>query len=161
METTTRSGWRTWTYLAAMVAGLATAAPARAQECARTITANVAALDHVIVYNRMGAQNVNGMLYALTRDLVPNTCTGAGPCPPFVLRADKRPRPLVLRVSAGECLQVTLSNYLTPAANPGQCGACCGGWSMPCASIVNARAAAKTPSAISRCGTSCASGALF
>src|SRR6185436_7931018 len=34
------------------------------------------------------------------------------------LRPDKRPRPLVLRVRVGDCLDVTLTNLLAAAANP-------------------------------------------
>jgi manganese oxidase len=80
-------------------------APAWAE--AKTVTANVALVDHVLVFNRLGAQNVNGMIYALERDLVNNR-----------LREDKRPRPLVLRVSAGDTLVVNFRNGLTAAANP-------------------------------------------
>ena len=37
---------------------------------AKTVTADVVILDHVLVFNRLGAQNVNGMIYALKRDVV-------------------------------------------------------------------------------------------
>ena len=44
---------------------------AQAQEaCPRTITADVVALDMPLMFNRLGAQNINGMMYALKRDVV-------------------------------------------------------------------------------------------
>ncbi|MCB1894198.1 MAG: hypothetical protein KDF95_02945, partial [Rhodocyclaceae bacterium] len=69
-------------------------------------------------------QNINWMMYALKEDVVdanniPLTMDGSNPQPGQVkLRADKRPRPLVLRVPAGTCLRVRLTNMLAPAANP-------------------------------------------
>jgi hypothetical protein len=96
--------------------------PAAAQ--GRTITANVVILDHVLVFNRLGAQNVNGMIYALKRDVV--DAAGVALTEPTAraipgqvrLRDDKRPRPLVLRVNVGDTLVVNFTNLLTPAANP-------------------------------------------
>ncbi|WP_245814315.1 hypothetical protein [Cystobacter ferrugineus] len=98
--------------------------PAPPPVCARTLTASVAVLDQPLMYNRLGAQNVNGIIYALTRDLI-NQDTGlplsrGGDAAPgrVILRPDKRPRPLVLRVAAGDCLRVHFQNLLTPLANP-------------------------------------------
>ncbi|MFY0579435.1 hypothetical protein ACN28S_38895 [Cystobacter fuscus] len=98
--------------------------PAPPPVCARTLTASVAVLDQPLMFNRLGAQNVNGIIYALTRDLI-NQDTGlplsrGGEAVPgrVTLRPDKRPRPLVLRVSAGDCLRVHFQNLLTPLANP-------------------------------------------
>jgi hypothetical protein len=90
---------------------------------AETVTADVVILDHVIVFNRLGSQNVNGIIYALKRDVVDAYGTpltqGGDPTPGQVrLRDDKRARPLVLRVSAGDTLVVNFTNLLTPAANP-------------------------------------------
>ncbi|REG31950.1 hypothetical protein ATI61_105277 [Archangium gephyra] len=92
--------------------------------CARTISASVVVMDQPLMFNRLGAQNVNGMMYALSRDVInldsglPLTRGGA-PVPGRVaLRPDKRPRPLVLRAAEGDCLRVSLTNLLTPAANP-------------------------------------------
>ncbi|MCB1958207.1 MAG: hypothetical protein KDG55_21220, partial [Rhodocyclaceae bacterium] len=108
------------------LAGLAIlAAPAHAQvECSKTFLAEVVALDQPVMFNRLGAQNINWMMYALKEDVVdannvPLTVEGSNPVPGQVkLRADKRPRPLVLRVPAGTCLRVRLTNLLAPAANP-------------------------------------------
>ena len=104
-------------WLLAVLAGvMAPAEPAAAAvSCARTIVANVSAIDLPIMFNRLGAQNPNWMVYALDRDLVANA---AGAAAPFTLRGDKRPRPLVLRVAAGDCLTVNFTNRLTVAANP-------------------------------------------
>jgi hypothetical protein len=99
--------------------------------CDTTLTANVVAIDHPMVFNRLGAQNVNWMMYALRRDLVhndqSNPTTFRKPVKPgdnlqpgkVTLRPDLRPRPLVLRVAAGQCLQVTLENLLTPPGTNG------------------------------------------
>jgi hypothetical protein len=43
--------------------------------CGRTITADVVALDQAFYYNRLGAINANGMMYALARDVVVNATT--------------------------------------------------------------------------------------
>ena len=83
--------------------------PAAAQ--VKTVTADVVILDHVLVFNRLGAQNVNGMIYALERDVIQDGTD-------WKLRPDKRARPLVLRVSAGDTLKVNFKNLLTAAANP-------------------------------------------
>jgi len=116
--------------------------------CGREVTADVAVIDQPVLFNRLGASNVNGMIYALEQDVVtmnPVCSDGTDPVggactapatlieamtpirqtglPPTafagnaMLRPDKRPRPLVLRVRRGDCLTVTLSNLLTPAAN--------------------------------------------
>src|SRR4051812_37431187 len=115
-------GWR----LAVLpVALLAAGEAGAAIACARTITADVIALDQPIMFNRLGASNVNGMMYALRRDVInkatrkPLTVDPAGAVPGQVeLRPDKRTRPMVLRIAAGDCLAVTLTNLLAPAANP-------------------------------------------
>jgi hypothetical protein len=92
--------------------------------CARTLTAEVVALDQPLMFNRLGASNVNGMIYALKRDVINKTTrrvlTNGGAAEPgnVELRPDKRPRPLTLRVAAGDCLHVTLTNLLSPEANP-------------------------------------------
>ena len=88
--------------------------------CARTIRANVSAIDQPFLVNRMGAWMVEGMVYALDRDIVPITnsnCTGAG-CPQFQLREGKRPRPLVLRANIGDCLAIQFTNRLTDVPAP-------------------------------------------
>jgi len=90
----------------------------------RMVTANVVALDQPTVFNRLGAQNPNWMTYALRRDVV-NKVTGLPESQGGVLsegnvmlRPDKRIRPLVLRVAAGDCLTVSFTNLLAPVANP-------------------------------------------
>jgi hypothetical protein len=83
-------------------------------DCERTITANVVAFDQVYTYNRFGAFNPGGMIYALKRDVVPIK-EGTEISPGNVqLRPDKRPRPITLRANEGDCLEVTFTNMLTP-----------------------------------------------
>jgi hypothetical protein len=77
-----------------------------AQSCARTVTADVIALDQPFFWNRLGAAEPQGMMFALRRDIVPIDAA-LGLTPGNVrLRDDKRPRPLVLRMNAGDCLQI-------------------------------------------------------
>ena len=94
-----------------------------AVSCSKTVIADVVALDTPITFNRLGAQNINYMIYALRRDVVdannvPLTQGGAAIPGQVKLRPDKRPRPLTLRVAAGECLQVNFQNLLANNANP-------------------------------------------
>lgn len=89
------------------------ASPARAQ-CERTISADVVAFDQPYFYNRLGALNPAGMIYALRSDVVPISGTAPGPGNAR-LRPDKRPRPMVLRMNVGDCLQINFQNFLAPA----------------------------------------------
>jgi len=86
---------------------------AHAQTCARTLTADVVAFDQVFFWNRLGAVQPQGMMYALRRDVVPisGTTLSAGN---VRLRPDKRPRPIVLRMNVGDCLQISFQNLLAP-----------------------------------------------
>ncbi|MFZ2404499.1 MAG: hypothetical protein WAW41_05135 [Methylobacter sp.] len=88
--------------------------PALSNPAQACITADVVALDQVLYYNRLGAMNPAGMIYALKRDVV--AITGTAPSPGnAMLRPGKRPRPLVLRVNEGDCLTVNFTNWLSPA----------------------------------------------
>lgn len=107
----------------------ATAAPAVTQEsppvCNRTIKVQVVALDQPWMWNRLGAAQPGGMIYALARDVVGKD----GPLPENLkllkpeelkalcgwvrLRDDKRARPLVLRANKGDCLEITFVNLLS------------------------------------------------
>ena len=107
------------TVFSAAVMALAVPSPAGAAiNCPRTVRADVVVFDQPLMYNRLGAQNVNGIMYALRRDVVP--LAGATTLAPggVTLRPDKRPRPLVLRVAAGDCLEVKFQNLLAATANP-------------------------------------------
>ena len=92
--------------------------------CEREVTADLVVIDQPLMYNRIGAANINGMIFALRRDvinsgsLLPLTAGGAATPGQVELRPDRRPRPLTLRVRKGDCLTVNLKNLLTPAANP-------------------------------------------
>ena len=92
-----------------------------AQTCKETFTAEVVALDQPFFYNRLGALNANGMMYALRRDVVDKTTdlpeSAGGVLLPgnVMLRPDKRPRPIVLRMNAGSCLEISFTNLLSSA----------------------------------------------
>src|SRR5262245_49557680 len=76
-----------------------------APQCTRKITADVVAIPHPIMLNRLGAAIPNGMIFALRRDTVNGQ-----------LRADKRPRPIVLRANVGDCLTIKFENAI-PVSN--------------------------------------------
>src|SRR5690349_20009668 len=76
------------------------------QSCARVVQADIVAIDQPIFLNRLGASSLGGMIYALWRDIVPRqegTQITAGNA---LLDPHRRPRPLVLRVRVGDCLQI-------------------------------------------------------
>jgi hypothetical protein len=77
-----------------------------------TVLADIAALDQAWVWNRYGAIQPHGMMYALIRDIV--SISGGPSLSPgkVTLRPGKRPRPLVLRVNKGQCLEVRFRNLL-------------------------------------------------
>ncbi|MBI4303762.1 MAG: copper oxidase [Chloroflexi bacterium] len=91
-----------------------------AQVSGRVITANVVAIDQPIIYNRLGAITPGGMIYALRRDVVNKTTlkteAEGGILAPgqVMLRPDKRPRPLTLRLNVGDKLQINFQNLLDP-----------------------------------------------
>ncbi|HEX2120803.1 MAG TPA: hypothetical protein VHL59_04100, partial [Thermoanaerobaculia bacterium] len=81
-------------------------------QCARTITADVVALDQAFFWNRLGAVQPQGMMFALRRD-VESIDSAYGLQPGNVqLREGKRPRPLVLRMNVGDCLSIQFQNLL-------------------------------------------------
>jgi len=87
-------------------------AAAQAQACERDLTADVVALDQQVFYNRLGAFDPGGMMYALRRDVVaadPSQPLGPGNAR---LRAGKRPRPMALRMNEGDCLTINFTNLL-------------------------------------------------
>lgn len=128
------------------------AQPSGTVACERTIKARVVAIDQVLTYNRLGAFLPSGMMFALERDVVrrdPALPLGPGNA---MLRPDKRPRPLVLRLNEGDCLEVTFTNWLAPgrtdqeqpmtrATRPttrirrGAASSCCACWTIRSSSI--------------------------
>ncbi|HEV2147582.1 MAG TPA: hypothetical protein VGR37_09295 [Longimicrobiaceae bacterium] len=89
------------------------------QNCERVINAEVVALDQAIFYNRLGAHDPAGMMFALSNDIVPisGTSLEAGN---VRLRDGKRPRPLTLRMNVGDCLHLMLWNLLSSPAKDNQ-----------------------------------------
>ena len=86
------------------------------------VKARVVAIDQSIWLNRLGASVPDGMIFALERDVcAPDSKgTGCGTGKPSkgnaMLRPDKRPRPLVLRVNQDQCLEITFTNWLSDTA---------------------------------------------
>jgi hypothetical protein len=102
----------------AAVAAALLAATDLAAQCNRTFVANVVAIEQFVWYNRLGAHEPNQLMYVLQQDLV--SSTGGTPSHSnHQLRAGKRPRPLVLRVTAGSCLKVNFRNWLSSAGGLG------------------------------------------
>jgi len=119
--------WNTRAWRAALGVGLAVTslipgiASAQACTAGNTIQADVVAIDQPLMWNRLGAQNINGMMFALAQDVISLSGQDGQPTNrKWALRPDKRPRPLVLRVPAGSCLQVNFENRLAPVANPNE-----------------------------------------
>ncbi|HEX5886524.1 MAG TPA: hypothetical protein VFY67_18425, partial [Pyrinomonadaceae bacterium] len=81
--------------------------------CSRIIKADVVALDQVITYNRLGAVNPGGMIYALKQDIVPIDAAKGLVAGNVQLRSNKRPRPIALRMNSGDCLRITFTNLLS------------------------------------------------
>src|SRR5579864_7968401 len=81
-------------------------ASATACSVSNTVRADVVALDQPIMLNRLGAALPQGMIFSLLEDVVPKSGTGSLTAGQVMLRPDKRPRPMVLRVNQGQCLQV-------------------------------------------------------
>ncbi|HEU4386218.1 MAG TPA: copper oxidase, partial [Blastocatellia bacterium] len=103
-----------WAPVLVVLATFAICTSSGAQTCSRTITANVVALDQVFFWNRLGTVQPQGMIFALRRDVVP--LSGLGLVAGNVqLRPDKRPRPIVLRMNVGDCLQINFQNLLNAA----------------------------------------------
>lgn len=89
-------------------------APTEAAACAREVRADIVAIEQAYLLNRFAAFVPGGMLFAL-RDGVVAADGSPAPTPGNVmLRPDKRPRPLVLRVNEGDCLVVAFENMLVP-----------------------------------------------
>ena len=88
-------------------------APAPTPVCNRTIKADVVALDQAIMFNRLGAMNPNGMIYALKQDVVAIDPVKGLVAGNVRLRSDKRPRPIALRMNSGDCLRITFTNLLS------------------------------------------------
>jgi hypothetical protein len=96
--------------------------PSNAEKCARIVQADVVALDQCVIYNRFGTVLPSGMIYALRRDVVTSDvpAKNAQELKPgeVMLREGKRPRPIVLRVNEGDCLEIHFTNLLA-ATNVG------------------------------------------
>ncbi|HEV2763740.1 MAG TPA: hypothetical protein VGV38_12235, partial [Pyrinomonadaceae bacterium] len=91
-----------------------TPTPVTPPSVGNTIVAEVVALDQVFFYNRLGAFNPAGMIYALKRDVVPINPNYGLTAGNVRLRDGKRPRPLILRMNVGQKLEIRFQNLLAP-----------------------------------------------
>ncbi|HKS22873.1 MAG TPA: hypothetical protein VJZ76_08765 [Thermoanaerobaculia bacterium] len=77
-----------------------------------TVRADIVALDNAYFVNRLGSFQSGGQIFALRRDVV-STGPSSDLTPGHVmLRASKRPRPIVLRMNVGDCLEIKFQNLL-------------------------------------------------
>ncbi|HEY0020605.1 MAG TPA: hypothetical protein VGC13_30175 [Longimicrobium sp.] len=111
----TRTGRGTWALALALLGATVPAAQAAAQTCLGWV-AHVSAIDQPIWYNRLGAHDPGGMIYALDNDIVQDNNGN------WRLRPGKRPRPLTLRVREGDCLIIFFTNRLSPTPGSNQPG---------------------------------------
>jgi hypothetical protein len=72
------------------------------------------------MWNRLGAWQPQGMMYALMGDVVSTDVDTSLRAGKVELRPGKRPRPLTLRMNAGQCLQIEFTNLLDPVKRDGQ-----------------------------------------
>lgn len=118
MDSTVRRAAASFIFLS-LLTGLASANTSTVRSCPTSaLTADVVAIDHPMVFNRLGAQNVNWMMYALRHDLIDleskhlldyspdgqelfQEAASKHTSRDIALRPDLRPRPLVLRVAEG------------------------------------------------------------
>jgi manganese oxidase len=106
--------WPLMALLLLLPTGLAAQNGQEGAACMNTVYADVVAHDEVIFYNRWGAFDPGGMMFSLMEDLVPmDPALPMGPGNAKVAPG-KRPRPLVLRVNEGDCLDITFTNWLAP-----------------------------------------------
>lgn len=104
--------------LAASTAGAQ--APPAPPTCDTPTVADVVALEVPVQFNRLGAHHPAWMIYALRED-VEAKGGGSALAPGEVrLRPGHRPRPLVLRVNAGDCLTINFTNLLSSRSRDDQ-----------------------------------------
>jgi hypothetical protein len=78
------------------------------------VRADVVALDEAFYNNRLGTFQSGGMMFALRRDIQSNAPAAYDMQPGKVmLRTNKRPRPMVLRMNVGDCLEIHFQNLLS------------------------------------------------
>jgi hypothetical protein len=89
-------------------------APWKPQQPGRTIIAEVWAFDQPYFYNRLGAQQPTGTIFALKSDII--AIDPQKPLAPgnLKLRDSKRPRPIVIRSNRGDTVLVKFTNMLLP-----------------------------------------------
>jgi hypothetical protein len=104
----------TGTPAAASTGKASPAAPAGAN-CARTVWADVIAINQPYMFNRLGAARPGGMVYVLRGDAQPILPAKGWVAGNIQLKPYKRARPITLRANVGDCLVIKFTDYL---ANP-------------------------------------------
>ncbi|PHS03597.1 MAG: copper oxidase [Kordia sp.] len=97
--------------------GVTTLFQAQTRDTVRdTVYVEMAAINQPFMYNRLGAAQPTGNIFALIRDLdtaipkdIPKSLLGK-----VRLRPNKRPRPIVLRANVGDVLKIKFTNLLVP-----------------------------------------------
>lgn len=106
-----------WLLSMAFLILVATAGSASAQcTASNTKTANVVALDQPWFWNRLGAVQPQGQIFALRRNVIAKSGVPTDPliAGQVMLKKEKRPRPLVLRMNVGDCLRINFTNLINP-----------------------------------------------
>ena len=105
-----------------LLAAVGLLAGVRLANAQRTIDADVVSLDQAFYNNRLGTFQAGGMIFALREDVVPNNGPAGSPLTAgnVMLRPDKRPRPMVLRMNLGDCLNIHFQNLLAQVPSVGQ-----------------------------------------
>jgi manganese oxidase len=88
------------------------AAPPPVCDAKNTVRADVVALDQAFYVNRLGSFQSGGQIFALRRDVVSTGASKELTYGHVMLRTDKRARPIVLRMNAGDCLEIKFQNLL-------------------------------------------------
>lgn len=80
-----------------------------------TVIINMVALDQHYFYNRLGAAQPTGQMYALEKDVIVGEMNPLKGTWDVRLREGKRPRPIVLRANEGDIVIINFTNYLRPS----------------------------------------------
>jgi hypothetical protein len=86
------------------------AVAAVASPCGRIVRSEVVAFDQPLMLNRLGTAFPQGMIFALKSDLANYTPQTGNVS--YSLRPGKRPRPIVLRMNQGDCMDIVFTNLL-------------------------------------------------
>ena len=100
----------------------------------RIVEVDMVALNQPFYFNRLGAAQLDGLIFALASDVVLMSADGTPLTESLAwrnsnyealvgnvtLRPDKRPRPIVLRANVNDCLNITFTNLIQPQGDEGE-----------------------------------------